>query len=505
MRALFSHAVARFAANAVLWRNRRPRWRSLLRGALPAWSRLPLLLSLALGGCNAPVKPLPPVQQSGELVVITRNSPTTFYEDAQGRYAGLEHDLVELFAKELGVKVKFLIANQFDQIIPTVLHHQAHFAAAGLTVTPERERVLRFGPAYQTVREEVVYNTDAERPRKIQDLIGKRIEVVAGSSYVETLKQLSKQYPGIAWREVSALESEELLQRLDAGDVDIVIADSNVVDIAQNFYPNLGVAFTLGAPDSLAWAFPKDVDPYLFKKAQEFFQRVSEDGTLKRLLDRYYGHVNRLERLDVQDFLEKMHTTLQRYRRIFQQTQETTGIDWRLLAALSYQESHWDPLATSPTGVRGLMMLTGDTADRMGVQDRLDPAQSVPAGARYFLSLKDMVPTRIPEPDRTWLALAAYNVGYGHLEDARVLAQRMKLNPDSWTDLKKTLPLLSQSAYYSTARHGYARGGEPVIFVENIRTYYDILAKFEPPYKPIFPDLASKVDDKIASVSWLSR
>lgn len=492
MRALLSHAAARFVANPVPGKHRRPPWQSLVRGARVARFWLPWLLSLSVGACNAPIKPLPPVQKSGELVVITRNSPTTFYEDAEGRYAGLEHDLVELFAKQLGVKVKFLVANRFNEIIPTLQHHQAHLAAAGLSITPERERILRFGPPYQTVREEVVYNINGQRPRTVKDLVGKRIAVVAGSSYVERLKQLRKQYPGLAWHAVAAMESEELLQRLDEGESDIVIADSNVVDIAQNFYPNLAVAFTLGPPDSLAWAFPKDVDPYLLGQAREFFRRILKDGTVKHLLDRYYGHVNRLERLDVRGILEKMHSALPHYRELFEQAQEVTGIDWRLLAALSYQESHWNPFATSPTGVRGLMMLTGDTADRMGVTDRLDPKQSIPAGARYLLSLKDMVPQRIPEPDRTWLALAAYNVGYGHLEDARILAERMKLNPDSWTDLKRTLPLLSRSAYYSTVPHGYARGGEPVIFVENIRTYYDILAKFEPAYKPLFPNIAAR-------------
>jgi membrane-bound lytic murein transglycosylase F len=133
------------------------------------------------------------------------------------------------------------------------------------------------------------------------------------------------------------------------------------------------------------------------------------------------------------------------------------------------------------------MMLTADTADRMGVDNRLDPKQCIPAGARYLVAIRDMIPARISEPDRTWLALAAYNVGYGHLEDARILTQRQKLNPDAWADLKKVLPLLSKSEYHSTLKHGYARGGEPVIFTENVRTYYDILVKFEKPYKPVFP------------------
>src|SRR5690606_22308761 len=205
--------------------------------------------------------------------------------------------------------------------------------------------------------------------------------------------------------------------------------------------------------------------------------------------DRYYGHSKRLKSIDVTAFIQRSRTLLPQYIDLFKQAQELTSLDWRLLAAVSYQESHWDKFNTSPTNVRGLMMLTEDTADRMGVTDRLDPKQSIIAGARYIVLLKDAIPERIPEPDKTWMALAAYNIGLAHLEDARVLAQRLKLNPDRWADVKKALPLLNKVEYYSTLKYGYASGGAPVIFVESIRTYHKILEKYEPQHKPLLPDL----------------
>jgi membrane-bound lytic murein transglycosylase F len=308
--------------------------------------------------------------------------------------------------------------------------------------------------------------------------------VVAGSSYVETLRRAQQKVPGLTWQEIHDHDSEELLERLANGEIDYVVVDSHIVRLAQRYYPKLAVAFDVGEPEELAWAFPRDADTWLYRKAVEFFTRIKRDGTLNRLLDRYYGHIERLEPADVIGFLEKMNRVLPRYRPLFQRAQELTGLDWRLLAALAYQESQWDPLATSPTNVRGMMMLTENTADHMGVTDRLDPWQSIRAGAQYLLQIRDALPERIPEPDRTWMALAAYNVGVGHLEDARVLAQRLKLNPDAWADLKKTLPLLARSTYFTTVKHGYARGGEAVILTENIRTYYDILLKFQPAYKP---------------------
>ncbi len=451
---------------------------------------IPLILVLGMGSCHVPDPPLPPVQENHELVVLTRNSPTTYYEDAHGNYAGLEYDLANLFAKEIGVNVRFVVAPEFSRIIPTLTRKQAHLVAAGLTITPEREKIVRFGPAYQTVQQQIVYNSLTLKPDDIEDLIGKRINVIAGSSYVERLKQSQKKSPKLKWHEVTSMEIEELLEKVANGEADYSIADSHFVSMTQNFFPDLGVAFNLGKPEQLAWAFPKDGDPDLLAKAQKFFDRIQQDGTLRRLLDRYYGHIERLNRMDVVAFLEKMNSTLPSYRKLFQQAQEITDIDWRLIAALGYQESHWDPLATSPTGVRGLMMLTSDTADQLGVNDRLNPNENIPAGARYLLNLKDALPTRIPEPDKTWIALAAYNTGMGHLEDARVLAQKLKLNPDSWADLKKALPLLSKTAYYTSLKHGYARGGEAVIFVENIRNYYNITMKFEPAYKSPYPALA---------------
>ena len=454
-------------------------------------------LCASLAACGGPGKPIPPARETRELVVVTRNGPTTYYEDAQGNHVGLEHDLVELFAKDLGFSVRWITAPQFEDIIPTVVQRQAHFAAAGVTLTDDRKREVSFSTAYQTVQEQVIYNTDQPRPKSFADMVGKRIQVVAGTSYVDQLKLAKRKFPDLKWEEIKDRETEDLLQRVAEGEVDYVIADSHIALLTQNYFPRLDVAFDVGRPEYLAWAFPKDGDAWLYKKSIEFFAKIQRNGTLKQLLDRYYGHIERLEQADVEGFLDRMNKVLPQYRELFQQAQEQTGIDWRLLAALGYQESHWDPLATSPTNVRGLMMLTESTADLMHVTNRLDPQQSIMAGARYFQGLKDMIPDHIPEPDRTWLALASYNVGYGHLEDARVLAQRQGLNPDSWADLKKALPLLAKSAYHTTVKHGFARGGEAVILTENIRTYYDILVKFQKPYKPLFsPFQQGKKEEK---------
>jgi membrane-bound lytic murein transglycosylase F len=458
-----------------------------------------LVLPLAFEPSFVPPRPVPPVSKAGTLLVLTTNSATTRYIDSQGRYSGLEYDLVEMFAKDLGVKVRYLDRQPLHQILPSLRRNGAHLAAAGLAITSDRLDDFEFGPAYQMVQPVIAYNTATPAPRGVKDLVGRRIEVVKGSGGVEQLRALRKRFPRLRWVEVPEADSEGLLSRLSEGKTDFVVTESHGLDVLRNFYPNLARAFPIGDPEPLAWVFSKDGDPEVMNRAREFFLRILHNGTLRQLIERYYGHVRRLDHMDIANFLEELRTTLPRYRAMFKQAQEITGIDWRLLAALGFQESHWDPMAVSPTGVRGLMMLTTETAERMRVTDRLDPHQNIRAGAAYLLELMQTLPARIREPDRTWLALAAYNIGYGHLEDARRLAQRKGLNPDLWVDVKSVLPLLSRYEYYRTLKHGFCRGGEALVLTENIRNYYDILSRFEEPYTPDLPLFATTQGDKRAA------
>ena len=195
----------------------------------------------------------------------------------------------------------------------------------------------------------------------------------------------------------------------------------------------------------------------------------------RRSSTRTTASTDRFDYIQARVFIEHIETRLPQYRHWFREAAAEIGVDWRLLAAVGYQESHWDPAATSPTGVRGLMMLTEETARSLNVADRLDPRASIFGGARYFVWIRNQIPARILEPDRTWFTLAAYNVGMGHLEDARILTQMHGKNPDSWNDVREHLPLLTQAKWYSRVKRGYARGWEPVRYVENIRGYMDIL------------------------------
>lgn len=431
------------------------------------------LMCLVLCACNRPDTLLEQIKDADELIVVTRNASTTYYEGPHGP-TGLEYDLALLFAKRLGVRLRMVVPDNFTDILTMVEHGEAHIGAAGLTITEERLKKLRFGPAYQRIMPQLVYRVGTPTPRNLDDLIG-TLEVIAGSSHEERLRRLQPEYPDLDWRSNDTQDSEHLLHLVWEQLVDYTIADSNDVAIHQRFYPELRVAFDINDIEELAWAFQRSEDESLLREAEKFFNELRNSGKLDQLLERHYGHVQDFDYVGTRRYMAHIEQRLPDYIHLFERASSETSLDWRLLAAVGYQESHWNPDARSPTGVRGIMMLTRNTMQFLGLEDRLDPEQSILGGARYIRLLKDKLPQRISEPDRTWLALAAYNVGYGHLEDARILTKKNKGDPDKWIDVKDNLPLLAQKKWYKQTKYGYARGREPVRYVENIRSYYDIL------------------------------
>ncbi len=438
-------------------------------------SAIIILISSLLAGCSNDNKTaLQQVQETGELHVISRNGPTTYYEGSQGP-AGLEYELLSRFSEYLGVTLKLEAFESFPDILPAVIKNKADFAAAGITITEERKKIVRFSSPYQSINSQVVYLGGKKRPKTIADLSGKKISVVANSSQEEILQQLKTKIPDLSWDAVSNESMDAQFKRILSGEIDYMIGDSNDIAINRRYYPKIRIGFNISDSEQLAWVFPPGTDDSLLTKANDFLQDLAETGDLEYLVERYYGYINRLNFVDKRTFFQHTETRLPEFEKDFKKASEKTGYDWHILAAIGYQESHWNPKAKSPTGVRGIMMLTQGTAKQMGVTDRLSASQSIMGGARYLKRVEKKIPKRIKEPDRLWFALAGYNVGFGHLEDARRLTQKRGDNPDKWLDVKKHLPDLSKPEVYKTLRYGYARGEEPVNYVDNIRNFYDLL------------------------------
>ncbi len=415
------------------------------------------------------------VLQRGELIIATRRTPRAYFEGIDGA-DGFEYALSKRFAKTLGVTPRYVFPRTVERILDATARGEVHFAAAGLSVTARRQLRLDFSPAYHQATPQLVYRRGDRRPRRFDDITSGNLHVVDASSYADTLERL-RQTEGIdlEWDVHAAVSGADLLAAVDQGEIRYTIANSVDLSLYQRFHPRVSGAFEIGEPRPIAWAFPKSSDDSLRHAADLFLQSMIDSGELERLKARYFDHLGRLNFVDARTFWRDVRERLPKLRGHFELAAEETGIDWRLLAAIGYQESHWRADAVSPTGVRGVMMLTQAAADEMGVSDRGDPRQSILGGARYLRVTESKLPERIAEPNRLWLTLAGYNVGFGHLEDARILTQRAGDDPDRWSDVKQYLPLLTQKRYYQTVRHGFARGKEPVEYVENIRNYFDLL------------------------------
>lgn len=409
------------------------------------------------------------------LTVLTRNIPTAYYLGPEGE-TGFEYDLVKIFADDIGLKLKIKVANSLSEMLAAMATNQADIAAGGLIHTREREQRFTFGPDYDTVRQQLVYRKGNQYPRSIEELQNFPLIVPARSSYAERLRELKLEYPDLDWYTTDNYSTDQLLEKIWLKKLSCTIADSNILAVNRRYYPELKAAFPINEAQPLAWIINPKLT-ILRRKLVSWFNKIKQNGQLENIRKRYYTDNENFDYVDTKVFLRRIKSRLPNYRHLFEKYGLKYNVPWTLLAAKAYQESHWNPEATSVTGVRGIMMLTNTTAEHLGVKDRLDAEESIRGGAKYFRQLLKRVPDSYPEADRYNVTMAAYNIGMGHIYDARRLARSLGKNPNHWSTLEEILPLLNQKKYYKDLKYGYARGREPIRYVKRVNNYRNILEK----------------------------
>ena len=434
-----------------------------------------IICASLLTACEKPQTALERIQASGELRFAIVASPVTYFKKPVGDYAGLEYELASLFAKRLGLRAKFIVVRDDNAIRWLVNNSKVHIGLVALGLIDYWDNQLQHGPPYRTAKKQLVYRYGDGRPDSMAAVSGEQFVLSKAQSPDRLLAKFKRDYPNLMWRETETETVPELLKLVNQGEITATIADSNWIAIYRHLYPELRVALDITESLPVAWVYQRHKERSLHDAILAFYQVLQQEGQLDRLLEQYYRHAESFDYVDTRAFLRKIETCLPRLKKLFQQAVAQASIDWLLLAAISYQESHWNPTAKSPTGVRGLMMLTRDTADFVDVDNRLNPEQSVKGGTRYLMQILAKLPQRINPEDRLWLALAAYNLGFGHLEDARILTQEQGGDPDKWEEVRQYLPLLADDHWHPRTTNGYARGYEAVIYVDNIQRYYDIL------------------------------
>ena len=420
-----------------------------------------------------------PWQTSEEIVVLTRNAPSIFYYDKDGIRRGFEYELASIFVKEhLGRRPKFRVLHSTSEVLDALTRKEGDFAAAGLTKLISRESKILFGPSYASVEQQVICR-EKMGIKRVEDLIGKEVVVVSQSSYAEQLSRLSKKLPGLDFKIASHKNTEDILSEVFLGKIDCTITDSHIFELLRSDYPDLKRVLTLGQSGFLAFAAPKDRSG-LIKEMNQWFESFSKTSRFQGLKDQYFSHTESFDYYDIMVFRKRVKQRLPRYLPLIKEASLASGFSKRLLAAVSYQESHWNPKSKSPTGVRGFMMLTLPTAQSLGVKNRLNAKESMLAGAKFLRQLYERLPDYLNHEDRVHFALTAYNMGYSHLTDARKLCISLGYNPNTWLGLQKVLPLLSKKKYYQKLRFGFARGYEALSYVQRIKSYRSILENHWP-------------------------
>lgn len=405
------------------------------------------------------------------LRVGTLYSPQIYQNTVKGT-AGFDYDMAKRFADYLHVPLKMVPHNNHNELYRALLENDIDIIAAGITDNPKLRKYFSLGPSLYQVDQLLVYARGHRYPNDLNQLSGD-LMVTSDPSVISILNEYQKDHPELNWDETENKDVFDLLAMIIDKKLEYTVINSSVLDTSRRYMPSLRAGRVLKHNQHVVWLLPKNNSHYLMQKLLHFWDKEQQSDTLDILYERYFGHVKRFDYVDTQAFIRAVKKHLPKYQHHFKRYAEE--IDWLKLAAISYQESHWDPKARSPTGVRGMMMLTRPTAKQMGVYNRLDAEQSIRGGAKYLRQLLKRLPDTIPESHKIWFALASYNIGFGHLNDAIKLTKEQGLNENSWADVKQVLPLLEKRQYYSKTTYGYADGSQAVHYVDNIRRYYDTL------------------------------
>jgi membrane-bound lytic murein transglycosylase F len=410
-----------------------------------------------------------------KLIMGTTYGYTTYYiyRDEQ---MGFEYDLAKKFAEFLGFELVVKICDN-DKIEKMLKQNEIDFIANNYIKKKSKE--FLYSIPYSYVDYVIVTHKKNHRIKYLKDLNGKVFFVRKNSNFEKILKKIRKE-ASLDFKIVYGpdISDEEYIKKVNDDDALITVTYSNLAESVKKIYPKTRIRISISNNHPLVWVTNKK-NKWLIRKMNKFISQSIENNLINKLLKKYIQTNEDCDCFDINKFLKRMKTRFPKYEKYIKTAAKKYNLDWRLITALTYQESHFNPNAKSHTGVKGLMQLTLDTAKRMGVTDRLNPAESINGGTKYLKMLMEKFNDIENEKDKLKYALAAYNLGLNHVYDAMKLAKKLGKNPKKWEDVATTLILLSDKKYYRQTEYGYCRGWEAVSHVKNVLNYYDILRKQE--------------------------
>jgi len=414
------------------------------------------------------------IKKTGSIRMITAVNGNT-YHLYKNLPSGFEYEMAKAFADYLNVELK-VITPGWNKMFDFLEQGRGDFIAAGLAITDERKKIFTFSDPYMSVQQKLIHHNLSYDVPDIKDLDGKTIHVRRGTAYQKALEEIQRSGGNLQIILHDNIATDELIRMVADREIEFTVADTTIALFNRRYHPDITIGLDLSPEQPLGWAIGPN-DPEFLEKVNKFLEFAKNNKIQEKIHKKYYRNTESFDYFDMKKFHERIETHLPVYRETIKTESEKYGFDWRIIAAVAYQESHFNPWAKSNTGVLGIMQITLETANEMGITNRLNPEQSFKAGIQYLDKLYQRFNDIEDSHQRLLFTLGSYNVGYGHIRDAQTLAINMGLEKNRWHTMERTLPLLAKVQHYKNTQHGYARGWEPVHYVKNILTYYDILKK----------------------------
>ena len=428
-------------------------------------------------GCSKESSKLKQIKSNGILrIALVADPPHYFPSKVKKR--GYDFELVSHYATSIDVELEIIKTNTSNEII--FLLNQGKVDIGILGSSPEfDQKNIKNVVTYNNSKWYVIGNrANRQLPKSIDSIEPNTMIVANGSNASFILHSIEEDYSSLLWDELKNTNVRSILERINENHSKISIISEDIYVYYQYLFPETKKIFVLPIKYPSRWLVKNNNNLSFLYSINSFFNKYKQNGKLEKIGKTYYEHLNAFDYVDIRYYLKRIDKKLPKYKKYFVEAAKNSALDARIIAAVSYQESHWNRKARSPTGVRGMMMLTLDTAKRVGVKNRLNAKQSIFGGAKYLKILYESLSNTIKEPDRLWFTLAAYNIGLGHVEDARTITKSQGDNPNSWIDVEKHIPKLSQKKWYKKTKYGFARGHESIEFVKRVRRYYDILCLY---------------------------
>ena len=437
------------------------------------------------------------IENYATIKVALRVNPVSYYW-YDGKATGFDYQLLQSFANRTQTKIEIIPVSTAAKAIDLLKEQKVDMAAGALGETQIYTEHFAVSQPYYQSEQYMIYRHPDVKPRRFGEISLSDIDVGANPNHIALLEKLSGEHSEESihadlsiepddtndspWYLHSDTPSYKLIEMVNLGLIRYALADAHELSATHFLYPYVKIAFRVSEEVPIVWLFNRQPtqasSTHLVHLADGLFSDMQKSGELDRITKSHPGHLELLPYAEKLTFMESAYRKLSKHKRYFQLAADRYHLDWKFLAAVAYQESHWNPSAVSPTGVRGIMMLTKEVAQRYAVQNRSDAYQSIMGGSKYLNELIGRIPSEIPAPDRVWMALAAYLAGYGHLEDAFRLTRERGKTINSWIEVRHSMKLLQKPQWYLNSRHGKPNDNV-IIYINNIRNYQFLLGLLE--------------------------